>query len=186
VFLVGAAMAWSPYVESAIHPDANARAWAGLDRTFAGTGLCAQCHEVESARAASARHAGIGCESCHGALLGHALTGPETAAPTIGPALPTDSVCIRCHTTATGRPAGLLQINPADHYVPDCLQCHDPHTGISRRPPVVLHPLVDLPPCVTCHGPDGFKARSQRHPEVTGDEPCLLCHAQGRGPEPRS
>jgi hypothetical protein len=186
VFLVGAAMAWSPYVESVIHPDGNARTWAGLDRTFAGAGLCTQCHQVESARAASARHAGIGCESCHGALLGHALPGQDQTSSTTGPVLPTDSVCIRCHTTVIGRPADLLQINLAGHYVPECLQCHDPHTGISRRPPVVLHPLVDLPACVTCHGPDGFKARSQRHPVVSGDEPCLLCHAQGRGPEPRS
>jgi hypothetical protein len=182
VFLVGAAMAWSPYVESDLHPDANPRMWAALQPTYAGVGQCAQCHRVETARAASARHAGIGCESCHGPTLEHALAGQGVATPT----LPTEAVCTRCHEAALGRPAGLLQIDTSDHYVPMCLQCHDPHTGISTRPPVVLHPLDNLPACVTCHGPEGFKARSQRHPEVTGDEPCLACHAPGRGPEPAS
>lgn len=186
VFLVGAAMAWSPYLDSALHPDDNARAWAGLDRTFADAGVCLRCHETENAKAASARHAGIGCESCHGALLDHANTGAELTSSFQGPTRPTDTVCIRCHAISIGRPASQFQIDPAGHYVALCLQCHDPHTGISRRPPVVLHPLVDLPPCVTCHGPDGFKARSQRHPDVTGDEPCLACHAPGRGPEPPS
>jgi len=185
-FLIGAAMAWSPYLETDLHPDANPKMWAGLELTFAGGGQCAECHEAETAKAASARHAGISCESCHGALLEHVEGDAAPPAATIRPVLPTDSVCIRCHSIAIGRPASQLQIDPAGHYAPVCLQCHDPHTGISRRPPVVLHPLVDLPPCVTCHGPEGFKARSQRHPVVDGDEPCLACHGAGRGPEPRS
>lgn len=181
---VGASMAWSPYITTDLHPDTNARAWAAKDPVFAGAGLCAKCHETEAARLASARHAAIGCESCHGPLLEHAASSPVELASAIKPAVPTDSVCSRCHTLAIGRPGGLLQVRLADHYVPVCLQCHDPHTGVAHRPPVVLHPLENLPPCVTCHGPDGFKARSVRHPDVTGDEPCLACHAPGRGPEP--
>ena len=62
----------------------------------------------------------------------------------------------------------------------------DPHTGVANRPPVVLHPLEDLPPCLTCHGPDGFKARNQRHPAGSEDDDrCLECHAAGRGPAER-
>lgn len=185
VFFVGAAMAWSPYVETDLHPDANARTWAALDQTFAVGGLCARCHEVEAARAASAGHAAIGCQSCHGALGEHALSTPAELASARMPAVPTDVVCVRCHTSAVGRPDGLPQITLAAHYLPVCLQCHDPHTGISRRPPVVLHPLENLPPCITCHGPEGFKARTQRHPTVTADEQCLDCHAPGRGPAPK-
>lgn len=183
-FVVGAAMAWSPYIETDLHPAANANMWAGQELTFAGAGQCAACHETETTRAASARHAGISCESCHGGLREHVASDATLAATTIQPTLPTDSVCIRCHTIAIGRPVSQLQVDPAGHYAPACLQCHDPHSGISRRPPVVLHPLVDLPPCITCHGPDGFKARSQRHPVVDGDEPCLECHGAGRGPQP--
>ena len=182
VFFVGATVAWSPYLESVAHPDTNARAWAALDPTYAKAGICVECHAVEAEKAATARHAGIGCESCHGALLGHSLATPGTPEVTLELTTPTDEVCVRCHAGAVGRPESLRQIVPAGHFVSECLQCHDPHTGISRRPPVVMHTLVQLPPCVTCHGPEGFKARNQRHPDVTNDEPCLDCHAPGRGP----
>ena len=183
LFLVGATVAWSPYVESVVHPDANARTWAALDPTYTDQNACTECHRPEAARAASAGHAEIGCESCHGALREHALAKPGTPEASIGLATPTDELCVRCHASAAGRPASIRQIAPSDHYVAVCLQCHDPHTAISRRPPVVEHTLVNLPPCVTCHGPDGFKARNQRHPTVEGDASCLDCHAAGRGPE---
>ncbi len=183
VFFVGATVAWSPYLESVVHPDRNARAWAALDPTYTDVSACAECHMPEAARAATARHAGIGCESCHGALLRHTLATPGASEADAELIVPTDDVCVRCHASAAGRPDTLRQIVPTEHYVSLCLQCHDPHTGISSRPPVVLHTLVNLPACVTCHGPDGFKARNQRHPQVTGDEPCLDRHAPGRGPE---
>jgi hypothetical protein len=181
-FFVGAAMAWSPYIESSVHPGSNPRYWAALEPGYAEPGSCVECHAPEAAKAATASHAGIGCESCHGALLDHARSSRGTYVATSDVVTPTDEVCLRCHTSAVGRPAGLRQVVPAAHYAPVCLQCHDPHTGISRRPPEVLHPLVDLPPCATCHGPEGFKARNQRHPVVPEDR-CLDCHATGRGPE---
>jgi len=186
VFFVGAMVAWSPYVESVVRPDTDARAWAALEPAYGEAGMCADCHEPEYARAASASHVGIGCESCHGALLDHSLAGPgtpEAAEAAEAIAVPTDDLCVRCHVSIEGRPVDVRQIVPSEHYISVCLQCHDPHTGISSRPPVVLHPLDNLPPCVICHGPDGFKARNQRHPTVSGDEPCLACHAPGRGPE---
>lgn len=182
VFLAGAMMAWSPYVESVARPESNPRAWAALELSYGDAAMCRRCHEQVFDKATSASHSGIGCESCHGASIEHALSDPAGDEPT-ALAVPTDELCVRCHVSAVGRPASVRQIVPDDHYVDACLQCHDPHTAISRRPLVVLHPLDNLPPCVTCHGPEGFKARNQRHPEVEGDEPCLACHAAGRGPE---
>ena len=179
---VGAAMAWSPYIESSVHPDSNPRYWAALEPAYGASGSCAECHAPEATRAAAARHAGIGCESCHGALLDHAESSRGTYVAGRELVTPTDEVCLRCHTNVVGRPIEVRQIVPAAHYAPVCLQCHDPHTGISRRPPEVLHPLANLPPCATCHGPEGFKARNQRHPVVPEDR-CLDCHATGRGPE---
>lgn len=179
---VGATMAWSPYLESVVHPDANPAAWAALEPAFAGSGTCGECHQPEATRAATARHAGIGCESCHGPLLEHSLIDPQTPAGNVELDVPDDEICVRCHASAAGRPDELRQIVLGGHYVEFCLQCHDPHTGISNAPPVLLHTEVGLPPCVTCHGPEGFKARNQRHPEVLDDEPCLDCHAPGRGP----
>lgn len=185
VFFVGALMASTPYLEySLIQPDANARAWAALEPGYANAALCAECHEPEHEKLVSATHAGIGCESCHGALLDHSLASPGTAEAAVEIAVPTDEVCLRCHAKAEGRPISFRQIVPSAHYVPVCLQCHDPHTGISNRPPITEHPLDDLPPCLVCHGPEGFKTRNLRHPAVTGDDkPCLACHAVGRGPE---
>jgi len=185
VFFAGAMVLWSPYVESVVRPDGNPRTWAALTPTYAGSSLCPRCHAVESTKASTAAHAGIGCESCHGALGDHALASPGTPEMEARLAVPKDQICTTCHVTTEGRPATVRQIVPADHYVRFCLQCHDPHSALARRPPVVLHPRANLPPCVTCHGPDGFKARNQRHPTVASDELCLDCHASGRGPEDR-
>jgi hypothetical protein len=181
-FLVGAAMAWSPYIDSSVHPDSNPRSWAALQPVYADSGSCTECHAPEAAKAAIASHSGIGCESCHGPLRLHVDSSRGTYVATREIAAPTDEVCLRCHTSAAGRPEALRQVIPAEHFAPVCLQCHDPHTAISRRPPEVLHPLANLPPCATCHGPEGFKARNQRHPVVPEDR-CLDCHATGRGPE---
>lgn len=180
---VGAAMAWNPYVDYSIHRDVDARAWAALDPTFAGAGVCATCHAPESRQARTAAHAGIGCQGCHGPLSEHALASTAAGSNAVAVAVPRDDVCVRCHVAIDGRPAAIRQITPASHYVSTCLACHDPHTGVANRPPVVQHPLENLPPCLTCHGPEGFKARNVRHPVVVDDRACLECHAPGRGPE---
>ena len=183
ILLVGAAMAWSPYLSFNLDHEAHAASAAGLPLTFASSSTCARCHEPQATKLASRSHAGIGCQSCHGALLEHTLDSEGANASTVKIAVPTDVVCIRCHVQATGRPAGFHTIIPSEHYVSTCLACHDPHTAIANRPPVVRHPLDKLPPCLTCHGPEGFKARNQRHPAGTSDDkPCLDCHAAGRGP----
>jgi hypothetical protein len=180
----GAAMAWDPYLDFALHRDSNAMQWAALDMTFADSSACIKCHLPESSRLASHSHADIGCQSCHGALLAHVEAGDSASKSDVQIKVPTDEVCVRCHAAADGRPADFKTIVPADHYVGQCLQCHDPHTAWADHPPVVSHPLDNLPPCLTCHGPDGFKARNQRHPDgLLTDQECLLCHALGRGPE---
>ncbi len=180
----GAAMAWSPYLDFALHRDSNAMQWATLPMSFADSSTCIRCHITEASRLASNAHAGIGCQSCHGALLAHVEAGDNASKATVEIQVPTDEVCIRCHAAAEGRPDGFATIVPADHYVAQCLQCHDPHTTLAQHPPVVTHPLANLPPCLTCHGPDGFKARNERHPSgMLTDQECLQCHEAGRGPE---
>ena len=183
VMAAGAAMAWSPYLNFTLDHDSHRETAARLTLTFASSSTCARCHEPQATKLASKTHAGIGCQSCHGALLEHTLESESPNAATVKITVPTDDVCVRCHVQATGRPAGLRGIIPSEHYVSDCLACHDPHTAIANRPPVVGHPLDRLPPCLTCHGPEGFKSRNQRHPAGTSDDkPCLDCHAAGRGP----
>jgi hypothetical protein len=180
---VGAAMAWSPYLDFSLHRDVDAKQTAARELTFASSSTCAECHGPQADKLVSKSHLGIGCQSCHGALLEHTLESEDPGAETVRIAVPTDEVCIRCHVQATGRPAGLRGIIPTEHYVSTCLACHDPHTGVANRPPVVEHPLAKLPNCLVCHGPEGFKQRNQRHPVGTSDDkPCLDCHAAGRGP----
>lgn len=184
VFLVGAAMAWNPYLQFTLDREVDARRWASLELSYASSSGCAECHAPQQVRLELATHEGIGCQSCHGALLEHVEAGEAADAATVAIAVPTNEVCLRCHTAAAGRPGTLRQVVPADHYVSSCLECHDPHTGVANRPPVVLHPLEALPACLTCHGPEGFKARAQRHPEGSvDDDRCLACHAKGRGPD---
>lgn len=183
VLFVGAAMAWSPYLDFSLHRDADAKRTATLELTFASSSTCAECHVPQAEKLVSKSHVGIGCQSCHGALLEHTLESESPGADTVRIAVPTDEVCVRCHVQAIGRPEGLRGILPTEHYVSTCIACHDPHTGVANRPPVVEHPLEKLPSCVVCHGPEGFKHRNQRHPAGTSDDkPCLDCHAPGRGP----
>jgi hypothetical protein len=173
----------APYLEVSLQPEANARSWAALKPEFGASSSCGRCHEPEAQKAAAASHEGIGCQSCHGPLLDHSLVADASPGDADDLAVPTDELCVSCHVAVVGRPDSVRQIVPADHYVAECLQCHDPHTGISRPPMVVLHPLDRLPACVTCHGPEGFKARNQRHPDVGDrDAECLACHAAGSGP----
>jgi hypothetical protein len=183
VLAVGVTMAWSPYLQYSLDNTVNAKQWAAMPLSYTASSTCQACHETEHSALVFAAHRDIGCQSCHGALLEHAEAGDEATSQQVPVRVPTDEVCLRCHTAATGRPAGFRQILPGQHYVAECLECHDPHVGTANRPPVVLHPLNDLPPCLTCHGPEGFKARNQRHPEGTSDDArCLECHAAGRGP----
>ncbi len=183
VLFAGAAMAWNPYLDFALHRDSNAKQWAALPMSFASSSVCAKCHAAEAGKLAANPHQSIGCQSCHGPLLGHAASGVNASKSDVMIAVPTDEVCIRCHAAADGRPADFKTIVPSQHYVGQCLQCHDPHTAVAERPPVVNHPLDNLPPCLTCHGPEGFKARNQRHPSgLLTDQECLECHAAGRGP----
>jgi hypothetical protein len=185
--LAGAAMAWNPYLDYTLHNDVNAKQWAGLELSYTSSAVCATCHGTEHTRLTSNAHTDIGCQSCHGALLAHAEAGDKATSDQVAVRVPTDAVCVRCHTQATGRPAGFPEIKIGQHFISSCLECHDPHTAIAKRPPEVLHPLENLPPCLTCHGPEGFKARNQRHPVGTDDDSrCLECHGAGRGPSAAS
>lgn len=175
---LGAGAAGAAFREYGFHPETGERAWRGLQPRFGDARACGTCHEPQQVKLVSATHAGIGCQSCHGALADHESDDLGAFVETPG-----DEVCLRCHTSVMGQPIAFRGIVPANHYLATCLACHDPHTGISNPPPVVSHPLERLPTCNTCHGPDGFMARLDRHPEVTEDDAtCLLCHAPGRGP----
>jgi predicted CXXCH cytochrome family protein len=98
---------------------------------FAGRQACADCHEdIVKARQAS-KHAGIGCETCHGPLAKHAA---DPAA--LEPERPDKrNLCLGCHHENVARPARFPQVNPNDHGdAGPCTSCHQAH-----------HPEVEEP-----------------------------------------
>jgi hypothetical protein len=165
--------------EYGFRPNADAAVWATRPLAFAPRIDCFRCHSDVRAVATTGGHVNLSCQGCHGPSAAHdAATDPRT----VQLAIPSSDRCTRCHVATQGKPAFVPLIVPARHYTDACLDCHDPHSGVAIKPPVVPHPLTALPPCITCHGPDGFRARSPRHPtEPTEDAACLACHDRGRG-----
>ena len=91
---------------------------------FAGRAACGDCHaDVLEARAGS-RHAGVGCEACHGALGRHAEE-PEAMAPVKPDGA---HVCLVCHVANVAKPKSFPQVDPAEHGDGQpCSDCHRPH-----------------------------------------------------------
>lgn len=95
---------------------------------FAGRQACADCHDDVAATAADGAHAGVGCESCHGALATHALDDPGAQTPV---ALEPLAVCMVCHRLNAGKAAGFPQVDAEEHAAgEDCTLCHDPHSPL--------------------------------------------------------
>jgi hypothetical protein len=89
----------------------------------AGRAACSECHDSGSALAGGA-HAGVGCESCHGALGAHA-SDPDTAKPQ---KLEVAALCLRCHAANPARPQTHPQVDPGPHAEgATCTDCHEPH-----------------------------------------------------------
>jgi len=91
---------------------------------YAGRAACIDCHSDIQAQRVGGKHAGIGCESCHGPLADHASGAMSTK-----PVRPnTRTTCLRCHTSRPSKPVGFPQIVPADH-APEgaCTECHKAH-----------------------------------------------------------
>lgn len=179
------------YGQFGFHPGRNADAWASRQPQFVGATSCAACHADQAARWASAQHAGVTCESCHGPLVGHPLAAPSngtaTAAPVVLISLAEASstrlsrdaevigLCLTCHQAVTARPLGFPSIDPVSHFTgPACVVCHDPHTSAAPHPPQILHPLTGLPECTVCHNPSGLRPLPVGHPVWVGD--CRTCH----------
>lgn len=205
---VGGTAASMLYGQYGLHPERDARIWAGFDLVFAGSTDCAACHASEATTLTSSRHAGVPCESCHGAKGDHvavesakaaaasttggttgsttgSLTGADTttgAPVTADLALDSSGrVCVTCHERVLGRPAAIAQEDLAVHYgIGSCLRCHDAHSTQVMRPPAVVHPLTNLPECRVCHGSQGLNPAPVGHVD-SDDKACLGCHAPGSG-----
>jgi hypothetical protein len=93
--------------------------------SFAGRTTCEACHsDVVDARKGG-KHAGIGCEACHGPLASHAEADDPAATK---PARPDATLCPICHTANVAKPEGFPQVDLKSHGEGgSCLSCHQAH-----------------------------------------------------------
>ena len=91
---------------------------------FAGREVCEACHYEQAEVKSKGKHAGVGCEACHGPLARHAED------PTsVVPKLPDTTVlCARCHEANSAKPNSFPQVLTAEHSAGlACNTCHKPH-----------------------------------------------------------
>ena len=100
--------------------------------SFAGRQTCGDCHTDVADLLKKGKHAGVGCEACHGALARHADDQDKQK-----PAkLDARKLCLTCHTANVAKPAKFPQIDPAGHgegaACTSCHVAHDPMGGGSK------------------------------------------------------
>ena len=91
---------------------------------YAGEAVCLDCHSDVGTLRKDTRHAKVRCEACHGPLAQHASGDVAVKPPALNPRL----LCLRCHTTQAGLPAGFPHVVSGDHAGDaPCTDCHKPH-----------------------------------------------------------
>lgn len=91
---------------------------------YAGRAACSSCHAPVLEVHQGGKHARVGCEACHGALVEHARK-PASVKP---PALDSKKLCPACHAVSISRPAWFKQVNVQEHSSGEaCDTCHQPH-----------------------------------------------------------
>jgi hypothetical protein len=95
--------------------------------SYAGRHACLDCHEDVATAKKAAKHAGLGCEACHGPQQAH-VADPSTVVPQKPDA---KTLCLVCHLENLAKPRDFPQINPKDHAGDDnCIKCHNPHAPL--------------------------------------------------------
>ena len=91
---------------------------------FAGRAACIECHTDERDALKGGKHAGVGCEACHGALAKHAEDPSASKAVKPDP----KTICFTCHLTNVAKPKKFPQMDPKNHFDGGaCNGCHSPH-----------------------------------------------------------
>lgn len=92
--------------------------------TYAGRTTCGMCHDDQLKVLQAGKHAGVGCEACHGPQAKHA---EDSSA--IKPVLPKSSqLCPVCHEANSAKPKAFPQVVSADHSGgAECNTCHVAH-----------------------------------------------------------
>ncbi len=146
---------------------------AALPIRYAGSLVCADCHDYESEVKNRSYHGPLACEVCHGPGALHA---EDPGAQT--PVIPRERgvACLYCHDYLPSRPTGFPQIIERLHNpLQPCIGCHDPH---DPRPPAVPEA------CSACHAQIARTKAVSHH----GALACEVCHevAPEHHEQPRS
>lgn len=97
---------------------------AAKPMSYAGRAACGACHQPVLEVQKGGKHAAVGCEACHGALLAHARKPASEKA--VRP--DTKKLCPVCHAMNTARPAWFKQVDVEKHSAGEaCGTCHQPH-----------------------------------------------------------
>lgn len=175
---------------------------AGAD--FVGTKECAQCHEEQTAKFASATHAKLafadgkvgatGCEACHGPASLHVKAGGSKT--TIVNPKRSPEACFQCHADKRGE-FSLANSHGVMTGKMACGDCHDPHEGnavrgtaaaleaeneactkchTAEKGPFVFPHNAMKEGCVSCHSPHG--SVNQKMLVARDSNLCLRCHLQ--------
>ncbi|MGC4052598.1 MAG: cytochrome c3 family protein [Paludibaculum sp.] len=92
--------------------------------SFAGRSTCEMCHEEQLTLLRGGKHAGVGCEACHGPQAKHA-DDPSGFKPILPD---TKILCARCHEANAAKAAKFPQVVVKEHSGGEaCNGCHVPH-----------------------------------------------------------
>lgn len=95
--------------------------------SFAGRTACLDCHEDIATVKKGGKHAGLGCEACHGPQQAHVADAANVVPQRPDP----KALCIVCHMQNLAKPTGFPQIIPKDHAGDEsCIKCHNPHAPL--------------------------------------------------------
>ena len=92
---------------------------------FAGREICEACHDDVAKTKIQGKHAGVGCEACHGPSFKHTEDPSGVAAMRPDP----KTLCVRCHEADPAKPKTFPQVVSKDHAGDtSCAECHKPHS----------------------------------------------------------
>lgn len=91
---------------------------------YVGRTTCEGCHDEQVKVLHAGKHAGVGCEACHGPQRKHA---EDSSA--VKPVLPkTSQLCPVCHEANSAKPKAFPQVVSVEHSGgEECKTCHWPH-----------------------------------------------------------
>jgi DmsE family decaheme c-type cytochrome len=179
---------------------------------YAGVDACRSCHEDlyknfdTTAHFKTTKDGGHGCESCHGPAAEHIAGGGD-----VNKIVRLDKLtrteanarCLSCHAKSHEQRKFASSAHASNDV--GCLDCHSPHHATQPEALLIkqqadlcfgchtsakadfakpFHHRVGegLVQCSDCHNVHGTNTVRQMRANANGDEACVKCHADKRGP----